>query len=44
MSAPLARNWPYIWQQMNALLHNTSPVITLICVADEQRPNHPEMN
>ncbi|XP_037708745.1 transmembrane protein 115 [Drosophila subpulchrella] len=32
MSAPLARNWPYIWQQMNALLHNTSPVITLICV------------
>ncbi|KAH8333059.1 hypothetical protein KR074_003208 [Drosophila pseudoananassae] len=32
MSAPLARNWPYIWQQLNALLHNTSPVITLICV------------
>jgi len=32
MSAQLARNWPYIWQQLNALLHNTSPVITLICV------------
>ncbi|KAH8418789.1 hypothetical protein KR222_003052, partial [Zaprionus bogoriensis] len=32
MSAPLSRNVPYLRQQLAALLHNTSPVITLICL------------
>ncbi|XP_068157358.1 transmembrane protein 115 [Drosophila tropicalis] len=32
MSAPLTRNWPYLRQQMTALLLNTSPVITGICL------------
>ncbi|TDG44902.1 hypothetical protein AWZ03_008710 [Drosophila navojoa] len=32
MSAPLTRNVPYLKQQLTALLHNTSPVITLICL------------
>ncbi|KAH8273859.1 hypothetical protein KR044_002207 [Drosophila immigrans] len=32
MSAPLSRNVPYLKQQLTALLHNTSPVITLICL------------
>lgn len=32
MSAPLSRNVPYLKQQLKALLHNTSPVITLICL------------
>lgn len=32
MSAQLTRNVPYLKQQMTALLHNTSPVITLICL------------
>ncbi|XP_017851383.2 LOW QUALITY PROTEIN: transmembrane protein 115 [Drosophila busckii] len=32
MSAPLTSNVPYLKQQLAALLHNTSPVITLICL------------
>ncbi|XP_064546921.1 transmembrane protein 115 [Drosophila montana] len=32
MSAPLTRNVPYLKQQLTALLRNTSPVITLICL------------